>query len=26
VNEDARLFPMIWVDDKSAAFMIGFRF
>jgi len=26
VNEDARLFPVIWVDDKSAAFMIGFRF
>jgi hypothetical protein len=26
VNEDARLFPMIWVDDKSAALMIGFRF
>jgi hypothetical protein len=26
LNEDARLFPMIWVDDKSAAFMIGFRF
>jgi hypothetical protein len=25
-NEDAKLFPMIWVDDKSAAFMIGFRF
>ena len=26
VDQDARLFPMIWVDDKSAAFMIGFRF
>jgi hypothetical protein len=26
VNEDARVFPMIWVDNKGAAFMIGFQF
>jgi hypothetical protein len=26
VNEDARLFPMIAVDNKSAAFLIGFQF
>jgi hypothetical protein len=26
VNEDARFFPMIAVDNKSAAFLIGFRF
>jgi hypothetical protein len=26
VNEDARLFPMIAVDNKSAAFLIGFEF
>jgi hypothetical protein len=26
VNEDARFFPMIAVDNKSAAFLIGFEF
>jgi hypothetical protein len=26
VNEDARLFPMMGVDNKSAVFLIGFQF
>ena len=26
VNEDARFFPMIAVDNKTAAFLIGFEF
>jgi hypothetical protein len=26
VNQDARFFPMIAVDNKSAAFLIGFQF
>jgi hypothetical protein len=26
INPDATFFPMIWVDKKSAAFLIGFNF
>jgi len=26
MNQDARFFPMIWVDKKSAGFGIGFKF
>ena len=26
MNPDGMFFPMIWVDKKSAAFLIGFKF